>query len=90
VLYPFPILVLCTALVPPGDEALLETIRDIPPVNPAFFRAAMVAILTIKPLSGAFPPESVPDPAENYSFSWRIGKPRWLPVPRTASHKEGS
>jgi hypothetical protein len=68
--YSFPSLVLCTGLVAPGDEAVPGTIRDIPPVNPAFFRAAMVANLTIKPLA---------DPAENYSFTWRIGKPRWLP-----------
>jgi hypothetical protein len=70
ILYPFPNLVLCTGLVPPGDAAILENIPDIPPVSPAFFRAAMVANLTIKPLSGA---------EGNYSFTWRTGKPRWLP-----------
>lgn len=76
VLYPFPKLVLCTGLFAPGDEALLNNIPDIPPVNPAFFRAAMVANLTIKPL------ETVPEGAANYSFTWRIGKPRWLPAYR--------
>lgn len=79
VLYPFPSLILCTALVAPGDAGALEIIPAIPPVSPAFFRAAMVANLRIKPLAGAFPPEAVPDPGENYSFTWRIGKPRWLP-----------
>jgi hypothetical protein len=87
-LYPFPSLVLCTALVAPGDEAALETIRDIPPVNPAFFRAAMVANLTIKPLLD--PSERCAYPLENYSFIWRIGKPRWLPSPRTAIAKDGA
>jgi hypothetical protein len=94
VLYSFPSIALCTSLVAPGDEALLENIPGIPPVRHAFFRAAMVANLTIKPLSGAFSPETVPDPAATYSFTWRIGKPRWLPAyrrydPRTASPKEG-
>jgi hypothetical protein len=92
VLYPFPSLALCTALIPPGDETLLRTIRGIPPLSPAFFRAAMVANLAIKPLSGAFPPAAVP---ENYSFTWRIGKPRWLPAyrrydPRKAIVTDGS
>jgi hypothetical protein len=72
VLYPFPSLVLCTALATPGDEPALGMIHGIPPVNPAFFRAAMVANLAIKPLKGA----------GDYSFTWRMGKPRWLPSPR--------
>ncbi|MFP3041817.1 hypothetical protein LQZ19_08345 [Treponema primitia] len=80
VLYPFPRLVLCAALAAPGDEPLPEQIREIPPVNPAFFRAAMVANLAIKPLKGA----------GDYSFTWRIGKPRWLPSPRKSSPREGS
>jgi hypothetical protein len=80
VLYPFPGLILCTALVAPGDAETLEKIPVISPVSPAFFRAAMVANLCVKPLTGAFPPGAVPDPGENYSFTWRIGKPRWLPT----------
>jgi hypothetical protein len=87
--YSFPRLVLCTGLVAPGDEAVPGTIRDIPPVNPAFFRAAMVANLTIKPLVPD-PSERFAYPAENYSFIWRTGKPRWLPSPRRANSKEGS
>jgi hypothetical protein len=79
VLYPFPSLILCTALVAPGDEGVLKKSPVIPPVHPVFFRAAMVANLCVKPLASAFPPGAVPDPAENYSFTWRIGKPRWLP-----------
>ncbi|WP_010259816.1 hypothetical protein [Treponema primitia] len=78
VLYPFPSLVLCTALAAPVDGPLLEQSRDMPPVNPVFFRAAMVANLAIKPLKGA----------GDYSFTWRIGKPRWLPSPRKSSPRE--
>lgn len=73
VLYHFPTLVLCTGLVAPGDTALLTDIPGIPPVSPAFFRAAMVANLAIKLLP------------ENYSSTWRIGKPRWLPAVRKAA-----
>ncbi|GHV74363.1 hypothetical protein AGMMS49940_16650 [Spirochaetia bacterium] len=82
VLYPFPRIVLCTGVVARGDAVLLTDIPDIPPVSPAFFRAAMVANMTIRPL--------IPEPPENYSFTWRIGKPRWLPSyrkPRVADPK---
>jgi hypothetical protein len=79
VLYPFPRLILCTALIAPSDTGALEKIPAIPPVSPGFFRVAMVANLRYKSLAGAFSPGAVPDPAENYSFTWRIGKPRWLP-----------
>jgi hypothetical protein len=34
----------------------------------------MVANLRIRPLGGP-----VPGAGENYSFEWRMGKPRWLP-----------
>jgi hypothetical protein len=86
--YPFPNLVLCTGLIAPGDEARPGTIRDIPPVSPAFFRAAMVANMTIRPLAYGSSPDAVPAPAENYSFIWRIGKPRWLP--RRYDPRDGS
>jgi hypothetical protein len=75
VLYPFPALALCAALVAPHDEPLLDRFHGIPPASPGFFRAAMVANLTIKPLAKG-------PPTETYSFAWRIGKPRWLPAPR--------
>jgi hypothetical protein len=85
VLQAFPAPVLATALAAPAGEPLLARIHNIPRVNPGFFRAAMVANLDIRPLSRAFPAGAVPDPAENYSFQWRIGKGRWLPPLRNAS-----
>jgi hypothetical protein len=85
VLHPFPALVIGIALAAPAEAPLLEQLRDLPPARPGFFRAAMVANLAIKPLNGAFPASSVPEAAENYSFEWRMGKPRWLPSLRNAS-----
>jgi hypothetical protein len=82
VLYPLPALVLCVALAAPAEAPLAEGLRDIPPANPGFFRAALVTNLTIRPLNRASPAEAVP--AENYSLEWRLGKPRWLPSPRNA------
>jgi hypothetical protein len=79
------VLALCVALAAPTEAPLAERLRDLPPANPGFFRAAMVANLRIRPLDNAFPAEAVPAPAENYSFEWRLGKPRWLPSPRSAS-----
>jgi hypothetical protein len=107
VLHAFPALVMSVALAAPADEPLLGGIRDFPPPRPAFFRAAMVVNLSIKPLNGAFPAEAAPSveavplaeaaplaeavplaeaaPQENYSFAWRMGKPRWLPSLRSVS-----
>ena len=79
VAHAFPALALCAALTAPAEAPLLGRIQDLPPANPGFFRAAMAVNLTIKPLGGAFPAGSVPAPEENYSFEWRLGKPRWLP-----------
>jgi hypothetical protein len=79
VLCPLPTMVLAVALTAPAEASLAEGLRDIPPANPGFFRAAKAANLTIKPLRNAFPPEAVPAANENYSFEWRMGKPRWLP-----------
>jgi hypothetical protein len=90
VLHAFPAPVLATALAAPAEEPLLGRIHNIPPVNPGFFRAAMVANLDIQPLSRAFPADAVPAPAENYSFRWRVGKGRWLPPLRNASPRRGA
>jgi hypothetical protein len=87
VLHAFPVLVMAAALAAPAEEPLLGRIRDLPPANPGFFRAAMVSNLSVKPLDGAFPALAVPGPAENYSFRWRMGKPRWLPSLRSLSPK---
>jgi hypothetical protein len=72
VVYPFPTLVLCTALALPGDEAAFATIGDLPAITPPGFRAARVANLSIKPLKCG----------GDYSFVWRIGEERWLPPAR--------
>jgi hypothetical protein len=87
VLHAFPALALAIALAAPADEPLLGQIRDLPRANPGFFRAAMVSNLSLKPLKGAFPADSPPGPAENYSFRWRLGKPRWLPSLRSLASK---
>ncbi|MDR1248720.1 MAG: hypothetical protein LBK63_05380 [Treponema sp.] len=89
VLQAFPVLVVAAALAAPADEPLLGRIQDIPPMRPGFFRTARVSNLSLKPLEGAFPADSVPGPAENYSFEWRLGKPRWLPSLRSLSPKRG-
>jgi hypothetical protein len=87
VVHAFPALAVGIALAAPAEAPLLEQIRDLPPARPGFFRAGMVANLAIKPLNGAFPASSVPAAAENYSFEWRMGKPRWLPSLRNASYR---
>jgi hypothetical protein len=87
VLHAFPVLAMTTALAAPPEEPLLGQIRNLPPANPGFFRAAMVSNLSVQPLDGAFPADSVPGPAENYSFRWRLGKPRWLPSLRSLASK---
>jgi hypothetical protein len=88
-LHAFPVLAMAVALAAPAEEPLLAQIRDIPSASPGFFRAALVANLSLKPLNGAFPADSVPGPAENYSFQWRLGKPRWLPSLRSLAPKRG-
>jgi hypothetical protein len=61
--YPFPALILCTALVAGGNYPL--------PPGAFSFRAAAVANMVLRPLdiSGK----------DVYSFEWRIGRLRWLP-----------
>jgi hypothetical protein len=88
VVYAFPALALGAALVAPAEERLAGRIQDLPPANPGFFRAAMAANLTIRPLERAFLRSSVPAAAENYSFQWRIGRPRWLPSLRNPRRRE--
>jgi hypothetical protein len=85
VLHAFPALALSVALAAPAEEPLPGQSRGLPPTNPGFFRAAMAANLRIRPLNRAFPAGSVPAAAENYSFEWRLGKPRWLPSLKNAS-----
>jgi hypothetical protein len=89
VLHAFPVPAMAVALAAPAEEPLLGPIRDLPPALPGFFRAALVSNLSVKSLDGAFPADSVPGPAENYSFRWRLGKPRWLPSLRSFSPKRG-
>jgi hypothetical protein len=90
VVHAFPALVLCVALAALAEEPLVGRIRDLPPANPGFFRAAMAANLSIRPLEGAFPASSVPAAANNYSFEWRLGKPRWLPSLRKRPRQDGA
>ncbi|AEF87022.1 hypothetical protein TREPR_2236 [Treponema primitia ZAS-2] len=79
VLYPFPALALCLALIEAGTEAALENAKAVH-TNLTGFRAAMVANLSIKPLSDGGTGRGGGEP--NYSFTWRIGPPCWLPSPR--------
>jgi hypothetical protein len=66
ILYRFPALCLCAALLGPFD---------VPPeAGPELsFRAAMTANLAIRPLSTG---------ERGYSFVWKIGRPVWLPAYR--------
>jgi hypothetical protein len=65
-LFRFPSLVLCAALIRPGEEPGLK-----PGAASFSFRAAAVANMILRPLaSGGYP-----------SFEWKIGSPRWLPSP---------
>jgi hypothetical protein len=64
---PFPVLVLCAALVGSEEPELKTALPDPPFIA---FRAAAVANMVIKAL---------PSGAEGYSFKWRIGKLFWLP-----------
>jgi hypothetical protein len=89
VIHAFPALALGVALAAPAEAPLLGRIRDLPRASPGFFRAAMAANLTIRPLEGAFPRSSVPGAAENYSLEWRMGKPRWLPALRNPRQQGG-
>jgi hypothetical protein len=64
VIWRFPALRLCAALLGPGDEAAAA--------GPALsFRAAMIANLSIRPLDQG---------EEGYSFAWKTGRPVWLPA----------
>lgn len=66
VLYRFPALCLCAALLEPGDEPAAA--------GPGLsFKAAMTANLTIRPLSQG---------ERGYSFAWKTGRPVWLPAYR--------
>jgi hypothetical protein len=66
ILLRFPALCLCAALLgeregPPGGAEELDL----------SFRAAMVANMSIRPLSSG---------EAGYSFMWKIGRPAWLPA----------
>ena len=69
-LYCFPRLILCTALLGPGDEALMRQAAMPEPAVPPF-RAAMLANMSLSPLNTGAPA---------YSFAWEIGEPVWLPA----------
>jgi len=61
--------VLCTALLPQGE-------KFPPKEGPSLsFRAAALANLAIRPLSGGEKGEAQP-----FSFEWRMGEPVWLPA----------
>jgi hypothetical protein len=67
--FQFPLLTLCAALIP-GDEF---PENHVPPGFPPFsFRAAAVANMILIPLDAGAP---------GYSYTWKIGVPRWLPSP---------
>jgi hypothetical protein len=73
VLYRFPALCLCAALLMPSDEP--------PPAGPGLsFRAAMTANLAIVPLDQG---------EGGYSFAWKTGRPLWLPAYRKPKNQEG-
>jgi hypothetical protein len=84
VLHRLGALALTIALAAPAEVPRLEQMLETSPPKPGFFRAAMTANLSIRPLKNAYPAEAAPGAypagaAENYSFEWRLGKPRWLP-----------
>jgi hypothetical protein len=66
VLYRFPALCLCAALLGPADE-------PAPAAPDLSFRAAMTANLAIAPLDQG---------EAGYSFAWKTGRPLWLPAYR--------
>lgn len=67
--YPFPALVLCTALV----EGVCPPSRAAPPPAAFSFRAAAAANMVLRhPEGGASPGGDL------YSLEWRIGRLRWL------------
>ena len=70
VLYCFPRLILCAALLGPGDEALTRQ-AILPELVVPPFRAAMLANMNLNPLDSGAPA---------YSFAWEIGEPVWLPA----------
>ncbi|MDR1324882.1 MAG: hypothetical protein LBK00_02460 [Treponema sp.] len=69
-LYCFPRLILCAALLGPGDEALTRQ-AILPELSVPPFRAAMLANMSLSPLDSGAPA---------YSFAWEIGEPVWLPA----------
>jgi hypothetical protein len=69
-LHCFPRLILCAALLGPGDEALTRQ-AALPELSVPPFRAAMLANMSLTPLDSGAPA---------YSFAWEIGEPIWLPT----------
>jgi hypothetical protein len=70
VVYRFPALCLCAALLVPGESP-----GSLPAPPELSFRAAMIANLAICPLSQG---------EAGYSFAWKTGRPVWLPAYRKA------
>ena len=69
--YPFPALVLCTALVEGGVRP--PSREPAPPPEAFSFRAAATANMVLRPLDGRASLDGDP-----YSLEWRIGRLRWL------------
>ncbi|MDR1400630.1 MAG: hypothetical protein LBJ41_11975 [Treponema sp.] len=69
-LYRFPRLILCAALLGPGDEALTRQ-SILPELAVPPFRAAMLANMSLSPLDSGAPA---------YSFAWEIAESVWLPA----------
>ncbi|MFP3090995.1 hypothetical protein LQZ21_11790 [Treponema sp. TIM-1] len=72
-IYPFPALVLTTALAARGDPPLIR--EPAPPLGAFSFRAAATANMVIRPLDGRGASNADP-----YSLEWKIGRLRWLPA----------
>jgi hypothetical protein len=68
VLYRFPALCLCAALLGPAEDP-----SAAPPPPELSFRAAMTANLAVRPLSQG---------EKGCSFAWKTGRPLWLPAYR--------
>jgi hypothetical protein len=91
----FPLLILCAALIKPGEGGsgapesggvygADRAGRALPAVHdllPFSFRAAAVANMILSPLGSG---------EGGYSFAWKIGERRWLPGPEKRSHALGS
>jgi hypothetical protein len=76
-IHPFPLPVLCTALLDPAGGGIPggDPAEALPPPPGFSFRAASVANLIWRPLC----PENHAVVPWGFSAVWETGKPRWLP-----------